>query len=240
MADPKKPLEEVSAEDAQAMFANAAKALGGDRARQTGFRRVSIPVSEPIRPEPLAKEPPKVEEPVVIAPVETPAAEAPAPQKNQSKRKAWYLKKRKEEEEASVPISKEKLAARQEARLAAAAAEPAVEEAEDVRIYRAPEPEEEPEERYDFSATTVIPSAVTFDYGEEYDYEDEYDDDEITNEMIEEEMAFSALEAALNRHADVYGDPRKNRRNRYHDYGFGMGITFDGPSYYDDDEDDEI
>ena len=235
MADPKKPLEEVSAEDAQAMFANAAKALGGDRGRQAGFRRVSIPVSEPVRPEPLAKEPPKVEEPVVISPVEPPKAEAPAPEKNQSKRKAWYLRKRKEEEEASVPISKEKLAARQESRLAAAAAEPAVEEEEDVRIYHAPEPEEEPEERYDFAATTVIPSAVTFDYGEE-DYDD-YADDEVTDEMIEEEMAFSALAAALDRHADVYGDPRKSRKNRYHDYGFGMGITFDGPSYYDEDDD---
>lgn len=191
MAETKKPLEEVSTEDAAAMFANAAKALGGDRGRSAGFRRVSIPVEEPVRPEPL------------------PLEEPPKAKTKQSERGSQYLRRREEEE------------------------------AEEVRVYELSEPASEaPEEqeRYDFAATTVIPSAVTFDYGEEYD--EEYDEEELTNEMLEEEIAFSALAAALDRHADVYGDPRKNRKNRYHDYGFGMGITFDGPSYDDDDEDD--
>lgn len=193
MAETKKPLEEVSVEDAEAMFANAAKALGGNRGRSAGFRRVSIPVEEPVRPEPL--------------PVEKP----PKAKTTQSERGSRYLRRREEEE------------------------------AEEVRVYepseQAAEAPEEPE-RYDFAATTIIPSAVTFDYGDEYEDDEEYDDEELTNEMLEEEIAFSALEAALNRHAEVYGDPRKNRKNRYHDYGFGMGITFDGPSYDDDDEDD--
>ena len=56
MADTKKPFEEVSAEDAQAMFANAAKALGGSQGRSAGFRRVSIPVSEPVRPSRISSE----------------------------------------------------------------------------------------------------------------------------------------------------------------------------------------
>ena len=91
------------------------------------------------------------------------------------------------------------------------------------------------DDRYDFGATTVIPNAVVFDYYD--DYEDEYDDDyEPTNADLEEEVSFSALEEALNRHKQVYGDTRKGRRNRYHDYGFGMGITFDGPDYEDDED----
>ncbi len=122
MADTKKPIEEVSMEDAQAMFANAAKAMGGSQGRSAGFRRVSIPVSEPVRPSRVSSE-------------------------------------------------------------------------------------------------------------EEYD-----DDYEPTNEELEEEVAFSALEQALNRHKEVYGDTRKGRRNRYHDYGFGMGISFDGPDYEDDED----
>ncbi len=230
MAELKKPVEEVSAAEAEELFANAAKALGGNRGRSAGFRRVSIPVSEPVRPDPLPKTTPveeavKEPEPVVI----------PAPQKLQSERKAWYLRKKQEEEEQDLPISRQKLEARHEARLAEEAAEE-----DDIRVYES-DASEEPSgvssSGYDFAATTVIPSAVTFDYGEEYG--EEYDGDyEYTDADLEEEVAFSALEQALNRHADVYGDPRKNRRNRYHDYGFGMGITFDGPSYYEDDEDD--
>lgn len=229
MAEQKKPVKEVSAAEAEELFANAAKALGGSRGRSAGFRRVSIPVSEPVRPDPLPKtaaveEPVKEPEPVVI----------PAPQKLQSERKAWYLRKKKEEEEQDLPISRQKLEARKEARAAEAAAEE-----DDVRVYEPSDSHESSEvssSGYDFGATTVIPSAVTFDYGEEYeDYDEDY---EYTDADLEEEVAFSALEQALNRHADVYGDPRKNRRNRYHDYGFGMGITFDGPSYYEDDEDD--
>ena len=226
MADTKKPIEEVSVEDAQAMFANAAKALGGSQGRSAGFRRVSIPVSEPVRPAPLPKEETPVEAPVVeeryVEPVRP--VEPAVPEKPQSKRKAWYLKKRKEEEEESLPISKDKLRERKAAREAA-------EEAEDEY-----EDEFDRDERFDFGATTVIPSAVVFDYYED-DY-DEYDDDdyEPTNEELEEEVAFSALEQALNRHKEVYGDTRKGRRNRYHDYGFGMGISFDGPDYEDDED----
>lgn len=229
MAEQKKPVKEVSAAEAEELFANAAKALGGNRGRSAGFRRVSIPVSEPVRPDPLPKsapveEPVKEPEPVVI----------PAPQKLQSERKAWYLRKKQEEEEQDLPVSRQKLEARQEARRAKE-----TEEDDDVRVYEPSDSYESSEvssSGYDFGATTVIPSAVTFDYGEEYDeYEEDY---EYTDADLEEEVAFSALEQALNRHADVYGDPRKNRRNRYHDYGFGMGITFDGPSYYEDDEDD--
>lgn len=242
MADTKKPIEEVSAEDAQAMFANAAKALGGSRGRSAGFHRVSIPVSEPIRPEPLPKaepEPAVVEEIIdgerYVAPA-APPVRTVEPEKTQSKRKAWYLKKRKEEEEESLPIAKDKLRERRAAREAAEESE----EDEDIRIAETrpsrvstEEDYDDYDERYDFGATTVIPSAVVFDYyGDE---EDEYEDDyEPTNEELEEEVAFSALEQALNRHKEVYGDTRKGRRNRYHDYGFGMGISFDGP-----DADDE-
>ena len=155
MADTKKPFEEVSAEDAQAMFANAAKALGGSQGRSAGFRRVSIPVSEPVRPSRISSE----------------------------------------------------------------------DEYDDY------------DERYDFGATTVIPGAVVFDYSDDYDEEYDDEDYEPTSEEIEEEVAFSALEQALNRHKEVYGDTRKGRRSRYHDYGFGMGISFDGPDAYEDDED---
>lgn len=152
MADPKKPIEEVSAEDAQALFASAAKALGGSEGRSAGFRRVSIPVSEPVRPEPLPE-----------------------------------------------PL---------------------------------PEPEPDYEEYHARRSTPVIPSAVVFDY-----YEDEDDDDyEPTQEDLEEEAAFSALEAALGRHKQMYGDHSRKRGNRYHDYGFGMGISFDGLDNYDDEE----
>ena len=209
MAEKKTPVEEMSAFDAEAMFANAAKAMGGKQGRSEGFRRVSIPVSEPVRPELLPKEEAPAET-VVIAPVEAPTASATSepeglggPAKAQSRRKAWYLRRQKEEE---------------------------LEEEESVST------------GYDFGGTTVIPSAVTFDYGDEYEGEDiEFDDDEeyeYTEADVEEEAAFSALEQALSRHADVYGDPRKNRRARYHDYGFGMGISFDGPSYFDDEDDD--
>lgn len=249
MADTKKPIEEVSMEDAQAMFANAAKAMGGSQGRSAGFRRVSIPVSEPVRPAPLPKEEIKVEEPVVeerfVEPVRP--AEPAAPEKPQSKRKAWYLRKRKEEEEESLPISKEKLRERKAAREAAEEAEvvaaaAVVAEDEDIRIAESrpsrvssEEEFDDYDDRYDFGATTIIPNAVVFDY---YDDEDEeYDDDyEPTNEELEEEVAFSALEQALNRHKEVYGDTRKGRRNRYHDYGFGMGISFDGPDYEDDED----
>lgn len=212
MAETKKPVEEVTAADAEAMFASAAKALGGNRARPAGFRRVSIPVDEPIRPEPLPTTK-AAAEPVVIAPAEEPSVASPS--RPQSSRKAWYLKRREEEEELE----------------AAEAEAPVIEEAE----------EEEYDRGYDFAATTVIPSAVTFDYG--YEEEDvAFDDDgeyEYTQADIEEEVAFTALEEALSRHADVYGDPRQSRSHRYHDYGFGMGISFDGPSYFDE-EDDEI
>lgn len=237
MAETKKPIEEVSVEDAQAMFANAAKALGGTGGRSEGFRRVSIPVSEPVRPEPLPTEEakPVVEEIIdgerYVAPAAHPVRTV-EPEKPQSKRKAWYLKKRQEEEEESLPISKEKLRERKAAREAA--------EDEDIRIAE-PHPsrlsteDDYDEDRYDFGATTVIPNAVVFDYYD--DYEDEYDDDyEPTNADLEEEVSFSALEEALNRHKQVYGDTRKSRRNRYHDYGFGMGITFDGPDYEDDED----
>ena len=114
MADTKKPFEEVSAEDAQAMFANAAKALGGSQGRSAGFRRVSIPVSEPVRPSRISSE----------------------------------------------------------------------DEYDDY------------DERYDFGATTVIPGAVVFDYSDDYDEEYDDEDYEPTNEEIEEEVAFSALEQA--------------------------------------------
>ena len=242
MADTKKPIEEVSMEDAQAMFANAAKAMGGSQGRSAGFRRVSIPVSEPVRPAPLPKEEVKVEEPLVeerfVEPVRP--AEPAAPEKPQSKRKAWYLRKRKEEEEESLPISKEKLRERKAAREAAEEAEvvaaaTVVAEDEDIRIAENHPSRVSSEEEYDFGATTIIPNAVVFDY---YDDDDEeYDDDyEPTNEELEEEVAFSALEQALNRHKEVYGDTRKGRRNRYHDYGFGMGISFDGPEYEDDED----
>ena len=258
MAETKKPIEEVSVEDAQAMFANAAKALGGTGGRSAGFRRVSIPVSEPVRPEPLPTEEakPVVEEIIdgerYVAPA-APPVRTVEPEKPQSKRKAWYLKKRQEEEEESLPISKEKLrerkaAAREaaeeaEAIAAAAVAAPVVEELaedEDIRIAeshpsRLSTEDDYNDDRYDFGATTVIPSAVVFDYYD--DYEDEYDDDyEPTNADLEEEVSFSALEEALNRHKQVYGDTRKGRRNRYHDYGFGMGITFDGPDSEDDED----
>lgn len=251
MADTKKPIEEVSAEDAQAMFANAAKALGGSQGRSAGFRRVSIPVSEPIRPEPLPTEAPAVVEEIIdgeryVAPAEPPVRTV-EPEKPQSKRKAWYLKKRKEEEEESLPISKDKLrerkAAREAAEEAAVVATAAVEEPEDedIRIAEtrpsrvsSDEEYDDYDERFDFGATTVIPSAVVFDYYGDEEYDENDDDYEPTNEELEEEVAFSALEQALNRHKEVYGDTRKGRRNRYHDYGFGMGITFDGP---DDDED---
>ncbi|MBE6735372.1 MAG: hypothetical protein E7567_00540 [Ruminococcaceae bacterium] len=237
MAETKKPIEEVSVEDAQAMFANAAKALGGTGGRSEGFRRVSIPVSEPVRPEPLPTEEakPVVEEIIdgerYVAPA-VPPVRTVEPEKPQSKRKAWYLKKRQEEEEESLPISKEKLRERKAAREAA--------EDEDIRIAeshpsRLSTEDDYDEDRYDFGATTVIPNAVVFDYYD--DYEDEYDDDyEPTNADLEEEVSFSALEEALNRHKQVYGDTRKGRRNRYHDYGFGMGITFDGPDYEDDED----
>lgn len=242
MADTKKPIEEVSMEDAQAMFANAAKAMGGSQGRSAGFRRVSIPVSEPVRPAPLPKEEVKVEEPVAeerfVEPVRP--AEPATPEKPQSKRKAWYLRKRKEEEEESLPISKDKLRERKAAREAAEEAEvvaaaTVVAEDEDIRIAENHPSRVSSEEEYDFGATTIIPNAVVFDY---YDDEDEeYDDDyEPTNEELEEEVAFSALEQALNRHKEVYGDTRKGRRNRYHDYGFGMGISFDGPDYEDDED----
>ena len=92
-------------------------------------------------------------------------------------------------------------------------------------------------DRFGFGSTTVIPSAVVFDRYEDEAYGEE-EEFEPTNADLEEEVAFSALEDALRRHADVYGDPRQNRRNRYHDYGFGMGITFNGPSGYEDDEDE--
>ena len=124
MADTKKPIEEVSVEDAQAMFANAAKALGGTQGRSAGFRRVSIPVSEPVRPEPLSTEEAKtvVEEVIdgerYVAP-SAPPARPTEPEKPQSERKAWYLKKRQKEEEESLPISKEKLRERKAAREAA-------------------------------------------------------------------------------------------------------------------------
>lgn len=237
MAETKKPIEEVSVEDAQAMFANAAKALGGTGGRSEGFRRVSIPVSEPVRPEPLPTEEakPVVEEIIdgerYVAPA-APPVRTVEPEKPQSKRKAWYLKKRQEEEEESLPISKEKLRERKAAREAA--------EDEDIRIAeshpsRLSTEDDYDDDRYDFGATTVIPNAVVFDYYD--DYEDEYDDDyEPTNADLEEEVSFSALEEALNRHKQVYGDTRKGRRNRYHDYGFGMGITFDGPDYEDDED----
>lgn len=250
MAETKKPIEEVSVEDAQAMFANAAKALGGTQGRSAGFRRVSIPVSEPVRPAPLPKEEANVEAPVVeeiidgeryVAPSAPPARTA-EPEKPQSKRKAWYLKKRKEEEEESLPISKDKLRERKAAREAAEEAEAAA--AASVAAAVVDETVEDDyddydgyeNDRFDFGATTVIPNAVVFDY---YDDDDEYDEDdyEPTNEELEEEVAFSALEQALNRHKEVYGDTRKGRRNRYHDYGFGMGITFDGPDAYEDDDD---
>lgn len=259
MADTKKPIEEVSAEDAQAMFANAAKALGGSRGRSAGFHRVSIPVSEPIRPEPLPTEKaePEVVEEIIdgeryVAPSAPPERHVEQ-EKPQSKRKAWYLKKRQEEEEESLPISKDKLRERKAAREAAeeaevyaaapvAAAVETAEEDEDIRIAEtrpsrvsSDDEDEDNDERFDFGATTVIPSAVVFDYyGDE---EDEYEDDyEPTDADLEEEVAFSALEQALNRHKEVYGDTRKGRRNRYHDYGFGMGITFDGPDYGDDED----
>ncbi|MBQ7228838.1 MAG: hypothetical protein IJS23_04420 [Clostridia bacterium] len=240
MAETKKPIEEVSVEDAQAMFANAAKALGGTGGRSAGFRRVSIPVSEPVRPEPLPTEEakPVVEEIIdgerYVAPA-APPVRTVEPEKPQSKRKAWYLKKRQEEEEESLPISKEKLRERKAAREAAEEAED-----EDIRIAeshpsRLSTEDDYDDDRYDFGATTVIPNAVVFDYYD--DYEDEYDDDyEPTNADLEEEVSFSALEEALNRHKQVYGDTRKGRRNRYHDYGFGMGITFDGPDYEDDED----
>lgn len=245
MADTKKPIEEVSAEDAQAMFANAAKALGGSRGRSAGFHRVSIPVSEPVRPAPLPKEAPQVEAPAVVEEIidgERYVAPSAPPERHveqekpQSKRKAWYLKKRQEEEEESLPISKDKLRERKAAR------EAAEDEDEDIRIAEnrpsrvsSDDEYDDYDERFDFGATTVIPSAVVFDYyGDE---EDEYEDDyEPTDADLEEEVAFSALEQALNRHKEVYGDTRKGRRNRYHDYGFGMGITFDGPDYGDDED----
>lgn len=163
MADLKKPVEEVSAQEAQEMFANAAKALGGNKARSAGFHRVSIPVEKPMRPA-------EIEEPETVRTYEP-----------------------------------------------------------EVREY---EPEEE--ERYALGATTIIPSAVVFDSYEEYDEEEE--EWEPSSADIEEEVAFSALEEALNRHAQVYGDMGERRRHRYHDYGFGMGITFDGPSYFDDED----
>ena len=165
MADLKRPVEEVSAAEAEQLFASAARALGGTGGRSAGFRRVSIPVPEPIRPEPERAE----ESTIVLDPV------------------------------------------------------PAVSEEAD---------------RFGFGSTTVIPSAVVFDRYEDEGYGEE-EEFEPTNADIEEEVAFSALEEALRRHADVYGDPRQNRRDRYHDYGFGMGITFDGPAGYEDDEDYE-
>ncbi len=188
MADTKKPIEEVSVEDAQAMFANAAKALGGTQGRSAGFRRVSIPVNEPVRPEP---------------------ARPAEPEKPQSERKAWYLKKRQKEEEESLPISKEKLRERKAAREAAEEAEaieaaavaaPIVEELEedeDIRIAesrpsRVSTEDDHDDDRYDFGATTVIPNAVVFDYYD--DYEDGYDDDyEPTNADLEKRKSRSLL-----------------------------------------------
>ncbi len=237
MADPKKPIEEVSAEDAQALFASAAKALGGSEGRSAGFRRVSIPVSEPIRPEPLPKTEPKPEPAAVIEP-EVPVEVAPT-KKKQSKRKAWYLRKRKEEEEESIPISKEKQEERRTARAAAEEAAVIAATAEVAEAVSADVAEDDYEEEYHARRSTpVIPSAVVFDYyeDEEDDYDDYDDDYEPTQEDIEEEASFSALEAALGRHKQMYGDNSRKRGNRYHDYGFGMGISFDGLDDYDDDD----
>ena len=144
MDELRNPAETVSATDAERLFAAAANAMGGDRARPAGRNRVSIPVSVYDVPE------------------------------------------------------------------------------------QDPEPFEEMEDIYSFaSSSAYIPSAVVFDR-----YEDDY---EPSNEALEEEVAFSALEQALNRHREVYGDAARHRP-RFHDYGFGRGISFDGPSYEDDEE----
>lgn len=84
--------------------------------------------------------------------------------------------------------------------------------------------------------TPVTASAVVEEVEEHSeDLPEEY---EPTADEVNEYIAFSALEDALNRHKDVYGTGEKQGRGRrYHDYGFGRGISFDGPSYWEDDED---
>ncbi len=166
MPEMNRPVESVSTETAEQLFASAARAMGGNRGRAVGYNRVSIPVSGALYRELF----PEVDEPTT----------------------------------AFEPVAQD---------------------------------DWEEAERFDFRSTAYIPSAVVFD-----SYEDEYEEDdyEPTNADIEEEVAFSALADALDRHADVYGDMGRSRSTRFHDYGFGMGITFDGPSYFDDDEEEDI
>lgn len=160
MSEMNRPVESVSTEMAEQLFASAARAMGGNRGRAVGYNRVSIPVSEEVR-------------------------------------RNYYTEAEPDEptmEMDSVPAI-------------------------------------ETEDWFDRGATTVIPSAVVFD-----SYEEEYDDEyEPTNADLEEEVAFSALADALDRHAQVYGDIGRTRP-RFHDYGFGRGISFDGPDYYEDEE----
>lgn len=172
MSEMNRPVESVSTEAAEQLFASAARAMGGNRGRAVGYNRVSIPVSEEVRrkyyPEPEPDEPTTELDPV-----------------------------------------------------------PAI----------------ETEDWFGRGATTVIPSAVVFDsYEEPYDepYEEAYEEEpfEPTNADLEEEVAFSALAEALDRHAQVYGDIGSTRP-RFHDYGFGRGISFDGPDFFEDEYEDE-
>ena len=168
MSEMNRPVESVSTEMAEQLFASAARAMGGNRGRAVGYNRVSIPVSEEVRrkyyPEPEVDEPTAEMEPVPV--IET-------------------------------------------------------------------------EDWFDRGATTVIPSAVVFDSYEE-PYDDSYEEEafEPTDADLEEEVAFSALADALDRHAQVYGDIGLTRP-RFHDYGFGRGISFDGPDYFEDESEDE-
>lgn len=159
MSEMNRPVESVSTEMAEQLFASAARAMGSNLGRAVGYNRVSIPVSEEVR-------------------------------------RNYYTEAEPEEPTATfepVPFGSE--------------------------------------DRFDFRSTAVIPSAVVFD-----SYEEEYDDEyEPTNADLEEEVAFSALADALDRHAQVYGDIGRTRP-RFHDYGFGRGISFDGPDYYEDEE----
>ena len=165
------PVESVSTETAEQLFASAARAMGGNRGRAVGYNRVSIPVSETVRRDYYSV--PEPDEPTM------------------------------EMDTAFVSQT---------------------------------------EDWFDRGATTVIPSAVVFGSYGEYDeepYDESYaeEDFEPTNADLEEEVAFSALADALDRHAQVYGDIGLTRP-RFHDYGFGRGISFDGPDFYEDEFED--
>lgn len=262
-AEPAKPERVIRASDAEAgqvdRVVRGSKDGSVPRNAGVSFQRVSIPVEEETaeavapKKEPIPeKEPFKVtitEEAMAAEQEEIEAAKKP----KQSRRKAWYLRRQREEEFEEWLDSKENT-------------EPTVEpidgvEAPAEETVTKSVSEEIPEAAAAVAATTVISTAAEeladtaedadygatsvfnppdFFYDDDISFEDDedYEEEELTDDEINEMIAFNALAASLDRHKDVYGDPRKHRRNRYHDYGFGMGITFDGVDNYADYEDD--